>query len=105
MTALSDIARFPEVTSVVAGDLNGAVLECIDEPEGEVVASVMGFVVSLLSMVGRSLGVGPVARIAINGATRSCIVTVQGQTAVTAFIGPKESVGTMIKKLETVIPT
>ena len=88
MPDLAMIAQLAEVKSAVLGDLAGGYHDAVREPDGESVAAVMGFVSTSLADAGDQLGLGALARIAVSGEARACLVTVRSGFVTTALVEP-----------------
>ena len=102
MTALTRIAKLPDVKSAVLGDLAGSYLDALEERDGESVAAVMGFVATLLLRAGDELGLGALHRISVSADARACVVLVDGDSLLTASIEPARSLPTVEKALDAV---
>ncbi len=101
MSDLALIAKLPDVKSVVLGDLGGAFLEAIQEPDGETVAAVMGFVATHLVEAGGQLGLGALRTVSVAGPARGCLVAVRAGSVLTATVEPSRSLGAVEKAVET----
>jgi predicted regulator of Ras-like GTPase activity (Roadblock/LC7/MglB family) len=103
-TALSMVAKVPEVRTAVLGELSGVLLDSVREPDGESVAAVTAFVASALAQAGDQLGLGGLRRIAGSGVERAFLVVLDGQQAVFAQIEPARALAAVEKLVETSIP-
>ena len=101
MSDLALIARLPEVRSAVLGDLGGAFLDALREPDGEAVAAVSGFVVTSLVEAGEHLGLGALRTATVAGATRAHVIVLGGASVLTACVEPAAGAGAVEKALET----
>lgn len=88
MNELALIARIPNVSGAVLGDVSGVFHDAIREADGESVAAVTGFISSSLGEAGEHLGLGALVRASFQGATRGCILAVRGGTVVTIGVAP-----------------
>jgi predicted regulator of Ras-like GTPase activity (Roadblock/LC7/MglB family) len=88
MNDLALIARIPNVTGAVVGDMTGVFHDAIREADGEAVAAVTGFITTSLGEASEQLGLGSLVRAAFVGATRGCIISVRGGTVVTIGVQP-----------------
>lgn len=104
MSALSLIAKVPEVRSAVLGDLAGALLDAVREPDGETVAAVIGFATSALAQAGEQLGLGALRRFSAGGERHAFMVVVDGSSVVAASIEPAKSLAAVEKFVETSVP-
>jgi hypothetical protein len=84
MSDLTLICGLPEVKSAVLGDLSGAFLDEVEEPDGEGVAAVMGFFASLVGQAGSELGLGALERVSLAGATDAHAVLLRGAHVIAA---------------------
>jgi predicted regulator of Ras-like GTPase activity (Roadblock/LC7/MglB family) len=100
MSDLTTLAKLPDVKSAVLGDLAGALLDAVREPDPETVAAVVGFVSSALAQAGDQLGLGALRRIAIGAGARACLVVVQGHSVVAAWVEPARSLPAVEKVLD-----
>lgn len=106
MPAMVDLSRFadvPEVKSLVVGDPGGLFLDGFDEPDGESVAAIMGFMSTAIRQVGDQLGLGGLRRVFLVSQSESCVITVQADSVITAYVDPSKSMAAIEKKLDTVI--
>lgn len=101
MSDLALIAKLPDVKSAVLGDLGGAFLDAIQEPDGETVAAVMGFVATHLVEAGAQLGLGGLRTVSVAGPVRGCLVAVRDRSVLTATVEPSRSLGAVEKAVET----
>jgi predicted regulator of Ras-like GTPase activity (Roadblock/LC7/MglB family) len=104
MTALTTIAKLPEVRSAVLGDLGGAFLDAVRETDGETVAAVTGYLASLLVQAGEQLGLGSLRRLSVSGERRALLVIVDGKDLVTVQIDPPRALAAVEKAIETSLP-
>ncbi len=100
MNDLALIARIPNVVGAVLGDTTGVVHDAIREADGEAVAAVTGFITTSLGEASEQLGLGPLARAAIAGATRACVISVRGGTVVTIGVQPPTAVPAVERALD-----
>jgi len=103
MSALSTISKLPEVRGAVLGELGGAFLEAVREPEGEAIAAVTGFVASALAEAGDLLGLGRLRRIAVGGETRASLLVLDGEHVLAARVEPPGSLAAVEKHVENSI--
>ncbi len=101
MSDLATIANLPDVKSAVLGDLTGGFHDAVREQDGETVAAVMGFVSSAMVQAGEELGLGALRRISVAGEARACVVAIQGDRVITAWIEPGKSLVSVEKLLDT----
>jgi len=99
MFDLATIANVPDVKSAVLGDLAGGFLDAVREQDGETIAAVMGFVSSTMLHAGDQLGLGPLRSVSVGGDARGCLVLVEGDSVVTAWIEPGKSLPSVEKML------
>jgi predicted regulator of Ras-like GTPase activity (Roadblock/LC7/MglB family) len=104
MSALSGIAKLPEVRGAVLGDLTGVFVDAIREADGESIAAVMGFVASAIIQAGELLGLGGLRRIAISGPIQASLVVVDGQRLLAARVEPSRSLTTVEKYVDAAYP-
>jgi len=104
MSAFSTIAGLPEVRSAVLGDLGGAFLDAVREPDGETVAAVTGYLASLLVQAGEQLGLGSLRRLSVSGEKRALLVVVDGRHLVAAQVDPPRALAAVEKLVETSFP-
>jgi predicted regulator of Ras-like GTPase activity (Roadblock/LC7/MglB family) len=88
MIDLALISSLPEVRSVVHGQLGGALLESIREPDAEGVAAVTGFLASALAEGGEQLGLGTLRRVSLAGERAATLLVVERDDVVSARIEP-----------------
>lgn len=101
MQDLQRIANLPGVRSAVLGDLGGAFVDAVREPDGETVAAVTGFLSTSLVRAGEQLGLGPLRRVALAGPTRACLVLVRDGAVIAASVEPPGALAAVEKGLET----
>jgi len=101
MADLAVIARIPNVTSTVLGDLAGGFYDAIREADGESVAAVAGFLATNLVQAGDRLGLGPLGRISLSGPTRAFVIAVHGNAVVTTTVEPTSALPTVERALDT----
>jgi predicted regulator of Ras-like GTPase activity (Roadblock/LC7/MglB family) len=97
------ITSIPEIKSAVMGDLNGGFLDAVNEPEGETVAAVMGFVSSTVFGAGESLGLGPLRRVSLTSATKAVVLLVHGTSVISAAVEPARALGEVEKRLDAIL--
>jgi predicted regulator of Ras-like GTPase activity (Roadblock/LC7/MglB family) len=100
MRDLHTIAKLQDVKGAVLGDLGGGFHDGVREPEGEAVAAVMGFVSSALVEAGDRLGLGALLRVSVAGEPRSCLIVVQGDQVIAAWVEPGRSLAAVEKVLD-----
>jgi hypothetical protein len=101
MTDLARIAKIPNVASAVLGDLTGVFYDAIRESDGESVAAVTGFISSSIGQAGEQLGLGPLGRVSLAGATRASVIAIEGGTVVTIGVAPPGSLSAVERALDT----
>ncbi len=101
MFDLALITAVPGVRSAVLGDLAGGYLDAVNEPDGEGVAAVMGFLSSTMAQAGDHLGLGELRRISFAGEATACVVALQGASVIAAQIEPARSLAVVEKALES----
>jgi len=101
MSDLAIIANLPDVKSAVLGDLAGSFHDAVREQDGETIAAVMGFVSSAMVQAGEELGLGALWRSSVAGEARGCVVVVQGERVITAWVEPGKSVVGIERFLDT----
>jgi predicted regulator of Ras-like GTPase activity (Roadblock/LC7/MglB family) len=101
MTDLARIARIPNVASAVLGDQTGVFYDAIRESDGESVAAVTGFISSSMGQAGEQLGLGALGRVSLAGASRACIIAIDGGAVVTISVAPPGSVSAVERALDT----
>lgn len=100
MADLAVIARIPSVASAVLGDLAGGFYDAIRDPDGESVAAVAGFVSSGLARAGEDLGLGALARVAIAGEARACLLAIDGGAVVALRLSEPSALSSVERALE-----
>jgi len=100
MAQLEMIAKFQGVKGAVLGDLDGAFLDAVREPNGESIAAEMGFLSASLLEVGESLGLGTLGTVALAGAAHASLVVVRGQQVITARVEPVKALPLVEKSVE-----
>jgi predicted regulator of Ras-like GTPase activity (Roadblock/LC7/MglB family) len=100
MRDLDTIARLQDVKGAVLGDLAGAFHDAVHEQDGETIAAVMGFVSSALLHAGDQLGLGALRRISVSGEARACVIVLQGDQVITAWVEPGRSLAAVEKVLD-----
>jgi len=101
MTDLAQIAKIPNVASAVLGDLAGGFYDAIRVADGESIAAVTGFISTSLVDAGEQLGLGPLGRVSLAGASRACIIAVVGGSVVTVSVEPPGSLPAVERALDT----
>jgi predicted regulator of Ras-like GTPase activity (Roadblock/LC7/MglB family) len=101
MAQLEMIAKFQGVKGAVLGDLDGAFLDAVREPNGESIAAEMGFLSSSLKEAGESLGLGILGTVSLAGPVRASLVVVRGQSVITARVEPVKALPLVEKSVET----
>jgi hypothetical protein len=99
MSDLASITSLPEVHSAVLGDLAGGFHDAVNEPDGESVAAVMGFVSSTVVEAGEQLGLGPLHRISISGEAAASLVLVDGDLVIAASVVPAKALAAVEQAL------
>ena len=97
---LARISKLPDVRSAVLGDLTGTFLDAVNEPDGEAVAAIMGFLSSTLIRAGDQLGLGALGRISLSGDSRAFVVVVRDSSVITASVEPPRSIAAVEKHLD-----
>ena len=100
MSDLKLIASRPDVKSAVLSDLAGAFLDAVREPDGENVAAMSGFLTSAMVQAGEHVGLGALRALSFAGQARACLVVIQGDSVVTAFVEPPTSVAAVEKVID-----
>ncbi len=100
MTDLAQIAKIPSVAAAVLGALSGAFYDAIREADGESVAAVTGFLSTSLAQAGDQLGLGPLARVSLAGASRAAVIAVDGGAVVTISVAPPSSLPAVERALD-----
>ena len=101
MADLEVIAKFQGVRGAVLGDLDGAFLDAVREPNGESIAAEMGFLSASMLEVGEALGLGGLGTVALAGATRASLVVLRGRSVITARVEPVKALPLVEKSVET----
>ena len=101
MAQLDVMAKFQGVKGVVLGDLDGAFLDSVREPNGESIAAEMGFLSSSLKEAGEALGLGVLGTVALAGPVHASLVVVRGQAVITARVEPVKALPLVEKSVET----
>jgi len=101
MMDIGTLAAVPGVASVVLGDRAGTLLDAVQEPEAESVAAVAGFLTTALEEAGEQLGLGPLQRLTFAGASRACLLAVDGTSLLTARVQPPGSLAAVERALDT----
>lgn len=97
------IKSLPEVNSTVLGDKGGALLECLDDADGETVAAVSGFTVTHLSDAGEMLGLGDLERVTLAGGQKASMMYLDGELVMVASIDPKRPLAGVEKKIDEIL--
>jgi predicted regulator of Ras-like GTPase activity (Roadblock/LC7/MglB family) len=100
MSKLAMIAKFPGVKSSVLSDAAGGFLDAAGDVDGETVAAVAGVLTTMMGEAGEQLGLGALRRMSFTGRARACLVAVQSDAVVTAFVEPSTSIGAVEKALD-----
>ncbi len=100
MSDLTTIANLQGVRGAVLGDLAGGFHDAVREQDGETIAAVMGFVASAVIEAGEHLGLGALRRISIASAADACIVVVEGDSVVTAWVAAGKSLATVERAVD-----
>lgn len=100
MFDLALICGVPGVKSAVLGDLAGGFLDAVNEPDGEGIAAVMGFLTSTMVQAGDHLGLGALRRISFAGEATACVVSVLGSQVAAAQIEPAKALAAVEKALD-----
>jgi hypothetical protein len=100
MSDLNLIANRPEVKSTVLSDAAGTFLDAVGESDGENVAAVSGFLASAMVRAGEHVGLGALRVLSFASQARACLVVVQGDSVVTAFVEPPTSVAAIEKVID-----
>ncbi len=101
MLDLKLIANRPEVKRAVLSDPAGGLLDADREPDGETVAAVTGFLTSTMTQAGDQLGLGALRTISFAGGAKACLVAVQSDSMLTAFVEPPTSIPALEKVLDS----
>jgi hypothetical protein len=101
MIDLARIAKIPNVASAVLGDLTGGFYDAIREGDGESVAAVTGFISTSIGQAGEQLGLGALWRVSLAGATRACLIAIEGGTVVTIGVAPPGSLPSVERALDS----
>jgi len=100
MQDLAMVTSISEVKSAVLCDLEGAFLDAFNEPEGEAVAAVMGYVAVTLQAAGETLGLGALRRVSLASPRHSSVVLVDGGSVISAVIEPTSALAAVEKALD-----
>jgi hypothetical protein len=103
MADLKQIATRPEVKSAVLSNRAGGFLDAVRESDGETVAAVTGFLTSSIAQAGEQLGLGLLRNISFTGEARACLVFLQGDSVVTAFVEPPAAAAGLEKAFDASI--
>jgi predicted regulator of Ras-like GTPase activity (Roadblock/LC7/MglB family) len=101
MPDLNLITSLPEVQSGVLGDVDGNLLQAVDEADGETVAAVMGFVAASMLGAGETLGLGRLHRVSIGGPTKASVLVVEGAAVISASVAPPSALAAVEKFLDS----
>jgi len=101
MAQLEVIAKFQGVQGAVLGDLDGAFLDAVREPNGESIAAEMGFLSSSLMEAGEALGLGQLGTVALAGPVHASLVVVRGRSVITARVEPVKALPLVEKSVDT----
>jgi hypothetical protein len=99
VSALSMIGSIPGVKSAVLGDLGGALLDALREPESEAVAAEMGFLGATVIEAGEQLGLGALQRIVLAGPARAAVVVVRDRQVLAARVDPPRALAAVEKSI------
>ena len=86
MPDLALITSIPEVRSGVLSDPTGALLDSFNEPDGESVAAVIGFLANTMGQAGEQLGLGQLERISCSSEQQACVLVVEPTSIACAFV-------------------
>ncbi len=100
MADLEVMAKLQGVKGAVLGDLDGAFLDAVREPNGEAIAAEMGFLSSSLLEVGEALGLGALGTVALAGPQRASLVVLRGRAVLTARVEPVKALPLVEKSVE-----
>jgi predicted regulator of Ras-like GTPase activity (Roadblock/LC7/MglB family) len=93
------IAKFPEILGAALSDTSGALLESFGDMDGEVTGAVHSYIASSLTQAGDALGIGPFQRGTLASPTGSCLIFVQDDTVLGAYVGPNKPASAVEKKI------
>lgn len=93
------IAKLPEVVGAVLSDTSGALLDWSGNIDGEVAGAAHAFSVRSLARAGDLLGLGNFQRVSVVGPTKSCVITLQGDTVLGTYVDPTKPLAAIEKKL------
>jgi len=97
--ALSMIGSIPGVKSAVLGDLGGALVDALREPEGEAMAAEMAFLGATVIEAGEQLGLGTLQRIVLAGPTSAAVVVVWDRQIMAARVDPPRALAGVEKSI------
>ncbi len=100
MPDLALITSIPEVRGGVLSDAGGALLDSFNEPDGESVAAVIGFLASTMSQAGEQLGLGQLQRISFASEQQACVLVVEAASIACAFVESARSLPAVERALD-----
>lgn len=100
MSDLDLVAFLPDVAGAVLGELSGAHLESVREPDGEAVAAVAGVVASTLVGLGEDLGLGALRRVTVTAPSRARVLLLRARTVLSCAVEPGRSLPAVERALE-----
>jgi len=101
MAYLEVMAKFQGVKGAVLGDLEGAFLDAVREPNGEAIAAEMGFLSSALLELGESLGLGVLGTVSLAGPQHASLVVLHGRSVLTARVEPVKALPLVERSVES----
>lgn len=101
--AKTQIAKFPEVQSLIVTDEGGALLEVTGPVDGETLGAVNAVAMQALARCGEILGVGPLQRTSVSSPRQSSVIAVHEHEIVGVLLDPSSSLGAFEKKLDGVL--
>lgn len=103
MKNFNAIGNLPEVSAAVLSDGSGTLLEWSGSIDGETAAAVHAFSLQALTQAGELLGLGGLDRTVVQGPSKACIITVQGEEILGVYASPGKAFIAVEKKLETAL--
>ncbi len=104
MSKLSIFTNMPEVKSVVVGDTDGALVEEKNEPDGESIAAIFGYLCNEINQCGEMMGFGSAKRITVSGGQgESSVLILRDNRIWTISLHAGKPIAPFEKKLDAIL--
>lgn len=100
---LSNIAKVPQVRSVLECEASGALLGAVREPDPESAAAVTGFIASGVGQIGEELGLGPLFRVSVVGRARATLLVVLSDSILSAAVEPATAFAAAERAVDSIL--